>query len=124
MGDESKWLWMETIRRLDAAYMAGGTDALARMNGIEIHVLYAEKVAELQAVRESLVQHGDNEISRLHQQKLERQTGDMATWMRVHCPDFHDMEQRAAKQSLADGKAESQPEQPDRAHSRDQGMER
>src|SRR5262249_54091635 len=34
--DERKLVWMETIRRLDAAYMAGGTDALAKMNGIEI----------------------------------------------------------------------------------------
>jgi hypothetical protein len=39
--DERNLVWMETIRRLDAAYMAGGTDALAKMNGIEIHVLYA-----------------------------------------------------------------------------------
>ena len=38
---ERTLVWMETIRRLDAAYMAGGTDALAKMNGIEIHVLYA-----------------------------------------------------------------------------------
>ena len=100
--DDRKLVWMETIRRLDAAYTAGGTDALAKMNGIEIHVLYAEKVTELEAVRKSLADHGDDEIGQLHKQKLERQTADMAVWMRVHCPDFREMEQRASKTSLAE----------------------
>ncbi len=73
MADDGKLAWMEAIRRLDAAYAAAGTDALAKMNGIEIHVLYGEKMAELEAVRRALVDHGGNEISLLHKQKLERQ---------------------------------------------------
>ena len=100
--DERKLVWMETIRRLDAAYMAGGTNALAKMNGLEIHVLYAEKKTELKAVRKTLAEHGDDEIGQLHKQKLERQTADVAAWMRVHCPDFREMERRASKTSLAE----------------------
>jgi hypothetical protein len=100
--NERKLAWMETICRLDAAYMAAGTDALAKMNGIEIHVLYAEKKAELGAVRTNLAEHGDNEIGELYKQKLERQTADMAAWMRVHCPDFREMGQEAAGKDLTD----------------------
>jgi hypothetical protein len=103
---ERKLVWMETIRRLDAAYTAAGTDALAKMNGIEIHVLYSEKTAELEGVRKSLAEHGPDDIGQMHAQKLERQTTDMAAWMRVHCPDFREMEQRASKTSLAELKAE------------------
>jgi hypothetical protein len=121
---ERKLIWMETIRRLDAAYTVGGVDALAKMNGIEIHVLYAEKMAELEAVRKSLAEHGDNEISQMHTQKLERQTTDMAAWMRVNCPDFREMEQKAAKTSLAELKAESRGKQRAQAKSRDRDMER
>jgi hypothetical protein len=113
--NERKLAWMETIRRLDAAYMAAGTDALAKMNGIGIHVLYAEKKAELGAVRTNLAEHGDNEIGELHKQKLERQTADMAAWMRVHCPDFREMGQEAAGKDLTDvqqgnGKASLMPD--------------
>jgi hypothetical protein len=104
--------WMQAIRRLDAAYVAGGTDALAKMTGIEIHVLYGEKVAELDAVREGLAQYGNNEISLLHKQKLEQQTADMAVWMRVHCPDFRDMEARNEKQSLDDLKRMAKQQSP------------
>ena len=124
MADDGKLAWMEAIRRLDAAYAAAGTDALAKMNGIEIHVLYGEKMAELEAVRRALLDHGGNEISLLHKQKLERQTADMAAWMRVHCPDFREMERRAGKQSLSGLKAESQRKRPGRPRSRDTGMER
>lgn len=126
MDNESKLVWMETIRRLDAAYMAGGTDALARINAIEIHVLYAEKVTELEAVRKSIAEHGGNDISQLHRQKLERQTGDMAAWMRVHCPDFREMEQEASKTSLAELReiATERTKQAEPHRSRDKGMER
>ncbi len=62
MADDGKLAWMEAIRRLDAAYAAAGTDALAKMNGIEIHVLFGEKMAELKAVRRALLDHGGNEI--------------------------------------------------------------
>lgn len=99
---ERKLVWMETIRRLDAAYTAGGADALAKMNGIEIHVLYAEKMAELEAVENRIAQHGDNEINQLHKQKLEQQTADMAAWMRVHCPEFRQMEQEGARKGLTE----------------------
>ena len=68
--------------------------------------------------------HGSNEISLLHKQKLERQTADMAAWMRVHCPDFREMERRAGKQSLSGLKAEGQRKRPGRLRSRDTGMER
>jgi hypothetical protein len=122
--DERKLVWMETIRRLDAAYTAGGTDALGKMNGIEIHVLYDEKAAELEAVRKSLAEHGGDEIGQLHRQKLERQTADMGAWMRVHCPDFREMEQKASKTSLADLKAAGQREQALREKTGDKGMER
>lgn len=124
MADNGKLAWMEAIRRLDAAYAAAGADALAKMNGIEIHMLYGEKMAELEAVEKALRDHGDNEISLLHKQKLERQTADMAAWMRVHCPDFREMERRAWKQSLSGLKAESQRKRPGRLRSRDTGMER
>lgn len=123
---ERKLIWMETIRRLDAAYTAGGTDALAKMNGIEIHVLYAEKLTELKAVRNSLAEHGQNEIGQLHKQKLERQTADMAAWMRVHCPDFREMEQRASKTSLAELKemVKERTKEPEHRKSRDKELER
>jgi hypothetical protein len=124
--DERKLAWMETIRRLDAAYTAGGTDALGKMNGIEIHLLYAEKMTELEAVRKSLAEHGDEEIGQLHRQKLERQTADMAAWMRVHCPDFREMEQRTSKTSLAELKAMAieRTKEPEHRKSRDCGMDR
>jgi hypothetical protein len=124
--DERKLAWMETSRRLDAAYTAGGTDALSKMNGIEIHVLYAEKMTELKAVRNSLAENGQDEIGQLHWQKLERQTDDMAAWMRVHCPDFREMEQRASKTSLAELKemATERTKEPEHRKSRDKGMER
>ena len=124
--DERKLAWMETIRRLDAAYTTGGTDALSKMNGIEIHVLYAEKMTELKAVRNSLAEHGQDEIGQLHKQKLERQTADMAAWMRVHCPDFREMEQRASKTSLAELKemATERTKEPEHRKSGDKGMER
>jgi hypothetical protein len=126
MDNERKLVWMETIRRLDAAYTAGGTGAIAKMNGIEIHVLYAEKMAELESVRESLAEHGDNEISQMHKQKLERQTADMAAWMRVHCPDFREMEQWASKISLAELKEMATEKTKESLHrkSSDRGMER
>ncbi len=100
--------------------------AFAKMNGIEIHVLYAEKMTELESVRKSLAEHGDNEIGQLHKQKLERQTADMAAWMRVHCPDFREMEQRASKTSLAELKqmATERAKQPEHRKSHDKGVER
>ncbi len=126
MNYESKLVWVETIRRLDAAYMVGGTDALARMNAIEIHVLYAVKAAELEAVRKNLAEHGDNEISQLHKQKLERQTAHMAAWMRVHCPDFREREQEASKTSLAELRqmAAERTNQPEHHINRDKEIER
>lgn len=124
--NERKLVWMETIRRLDAAYTAGGTDALEKMNGIEIHILYAEKKTELEAVRKSLAEHGDNEIGQMHKQKLERQTADMAAWMRVHCPDFREIEQRAYKTSLAELRelATERAKQAEHPKSQHKGMER
>jgi hypothetical protein len=124
--NERKLVWMDAIRRLDAAYTAGGTDALAKMNGIEIHVLYAEKMTELKAVTKSLAEHGDNDISQLHKHKLERQTADMAAWMRVHCPDFREMEREASKISLAELKemATEKTTQAEHRKSRDKEMER
>jgi hypothetical protein len=130
---ERRLAWMETIRGLDAAYTAGGTDALAKMNGIEIHVLYDEKMAELGAVRKGLAEHGDSEISQLHKLKLERQTADMALWMRVHCPDFRDMEEakglevavkKEGKISLADLRDKTQGKQPEKETTKDKGLER
>jgi len=97
---ERKLIWMETIRRLDAAYMVGGTDALAKMNGIETYVLYAEKMAELEAVTKSLAEHGNDEIGQLHRQKLERQTADMAAWMQEHFIDFRKAEPEATAEKV------------------------
>jgi hypothetical protein len=99
--DERKLVLREAVGRLDAAYMAAGADALAKMDGLEIFVLYYDKIGELESVRANLAEHGDNEIGELHKQKLERQTADMAAWMRVHCPDFREIEQEACKTSLA-----------------------
>jgi hypothetical protein len=121
---EDKLFWMEAIRRLDAAYTVGGTEALAKMNGIEIHVLYAEKMTELDGVRKRLAEHGSNEINQLHKKKLERQTADMAAWMRVHCPDFREMEKKEARTSLAELKARGKDGRPGRQKSRDKGLER
>jgi hypothetical protein len=95
-----KLIWMETIRRLDAAYMVGGTDALAKMNGIETYVLYAEKMTELEGVTKALAEHGDNEISQLHKQKLEWQTADMAAWMQEHFIDFREAEPGATAEKV------------------------
>lgn len=126
MDDERKLVWMETIRRLDAAYTTGGTDALDKMNGIEIQVLYDDKMAALETVRKITAEPCDNEIIQLYRQMLERQTADMAAWMRVHCPDFRKMEQEAPKTSLAELREMSKGKtgQPERRKSRDKEMER
>jgi hypothetical protein len=112
--NERKLAWMEAVRRLDAAYMAGGAEAFAKMDGLEIFVLYYEKLGELESVRTSLGDYGDK-CNRPHKQKLERQTADMAAWRRVHCPDFREMGQEAAGKDLADvqqgsGKASLMPD--------------
>jgi hypothetical protein len=131
--DERKQVLIEAVRRLDAAYMAAGADALAKMNGLEIFVLYYDKLGELESVRANLAEHGDNEIGQLHQQKLERQTADMAAWMRVHCPDFREIEEakrreaapeKGDKMSLADLRGKAQGEQPEKQATKDKGLER
>src|SRR5579862_4064158 len=66
--DERKLVWMEALRRLDAAYMAAGADALATMDGLDIFVLYYDKVGELESMRTKLAEHGDNKIGELHKQ--------------------------------------------------------
>jgi len=130
---ERKLVWMETIRRLDAAYVAAGADALAKMDGLEILVLYYDKIGELESVRTKLAEHGDNEIRELHKVKLERQTADMAAWMRVHCPDFREIDEAkrlevaAAKEermSLADLRGMAQEKQTEKQTTKDKGLER
>jgi hypothetical protein len=117
---------MDAIRRLDAAYTAGGTDALAKMNGIEIQVLYNDKMAALETVRKITAEPGDKEIIQLYKQMLEQQTADMAAWMRVHCPDIREMEQEASRLSLAELKerATERTTQAEHRKSRDKDMER
>ncbi len=133
MDDERKLVLMEAVRSLDAAYMAAGADALAKMNGLEILVLYYDKMGELESVRTNLAEHGDNEIGQLHKQKLERQTTDMAAWMRVHCPDFREIEEakgrelapeKEDKMSLADLRGKAQGERPEKQTATAKGLER
>lgn len=133
MDDERKLVLMEAVRSLDAAYMAAGADALAKMNGLEILVLYYDKMGELESVRTNLAEHGDNEIGQLHKQKLERQTTDMAAWMRVHCPDFREIEEakrrelapeKEDKMSLADLRGKAQGERPEKQTAKAKGLER
>ena len=38
-------MYLETVRRLDAAYSVGGRDALSKMQQIEVHALFTEKMA-------------------------------------------------------------------------------
>jgi hypothetical protein len=131
--DEREQVLSEAVRRLDAAYMAAGADALAKMNGLEIFVLYYDKVGELESVRANLAEHGDDAISQLHKQKLERQTTDMAGWMRVHCPDFREIEEakrpevaakKEDKMSLTDLRGKATSEQPEKQTTKDKGLER
>jgi hypothetical protein len=77
-------------------------------------------------VRKGLAEYGDGEIGHLHRYKLERQTTDMSAWMRVHCPDFREVEQRASKTSPAELKAMAteRTKEPELRKSRDKGMER
>lgn len=131
--DERKLVLIEAVRRLDAAYVAAGADALAKMDGLEILVLYYDKMGELESVRTNLAEHGDNEIGELHKQKLERQTADMAAWMRANCPDFREIEEakrlevapeKEDKMSLADLRGKAQGEQPEKQTTKDKGLER
>jgi hypothetical protein len=131
--DDRKLILMEAVLRLDAAYVVAGPDALAKMDGLEILVLYYDKIGELESVRRNLADHGDNELGQLHKQKLERQTTDMAAWMRVHCRDFREIEEAkrlevaAAKEermSLADLKGKAQEKQAEKQTTKDKGLER
>jgi hypothetical protein len=124
---------MEAILRLDAAYVVAGPDALAKMDGFEILVLYYDKIGELESVRKNLAEHGDNELGQLHKQKLERQTTDMAAWMRVHCRDFREIEEakrlegaaeKEDKLALADLRGNVQGKQPEKQPTKDKGLER
>ncbi|MFL5241521.1 MAG: hypothetical protein ACJ8FY_05385 [Gemmataceae bacterium] len=131
--DVRKLVLMEAVLRLDAAYVVAGPDALAKMDGFEILVLYYDKIGELESVRKKLAEHGDNEIGQLHKQKLERQTTDMAAWMRVHCRDFREIEEakrlegaadKREKMSLADLRGDSQGKQPEKQPTKGKGLER
>jgi hypothetical protein len=70
------------------------------MNGIEVYVLYAEKMTELEAVINNLAEHGSDVIGQLHSAKLERQTADMAAWMQEHFIDFRKTQPEATAESI------------------------
>lgn len=77
-------MYLETIRRLDAAYAVGGRDALGKMQQIEVNALFTEKMGEWNTVNEKLAAFPHDELSQCRKAKLQREIKDMVEYMREH----------------------------------------
>jgi hypothetical protein len=80
--------WREAIRRLDAAYSVGGREALEKMSGPEVYVLYSEKLAELRTAGEQVRRFPHDELAQLRKEKAERETADMREFLKENQQRF------------------------------------
>jgi hypothetical protein len=65
-------LFRDVIGRLDASLSTNGVDALDKMSGLEVHVLLAEKRADLQAAENRLAKDANDKGAKAQQQKADR----------------------------------------------------
>lgn len=79
--------FLKVVKRLDASYSVGGKEALARMTGIEVFVLYNEKMCDLNAVCKKLHQYPHDELGQVRKTKLEMEIADMAGFMKANFKD-------------------------------------
>lgn len=82
--------WMRVVRRLEAAYALDGSEALARMSGIEAYVLYEEKAVALEAAELMLGKQPNHERWALRRDCLKAEVSDIAAWIKLHVSPFND----------------------------------
>ena len=77
-------MYLETVRKLAAAFSVEGRGALVKMQQIEVNALFIEKMGELNTVNEKLAAFPHDELSQCRKAKLQCEIKDMVGYMREH----------------------------------------